>query len=72
MADDLREFIEAELAVMLRDIGTGDDTESEYFTKRALEWIEKNAADFRGQWDTRKRNIIAVRKRATQNVYDVA
>jgi|GEM_PF-6726925 hypothetical protein len=70
MADDLREFIEAELAVMLRDIGT--DTESEYFTKRALEWIEKNAADFRGQWDTRKRNIVAMRKQATQNVYDVA
>ncbi len=70
MADDLREFVEAELVVMRQDIGTDKDTESEYFTKMALEWIDKNAADFRDQWDKRKRKIVAAKKRATQKVYD--
>ena len=36
--------------------------ESEYFTKKAMEWIEKNAAGFRTEWDRKKRKIVTREK----------
>ncbi|HMD68849.1 MAG TPA: hypothetical protein VKF42_08215 [Chitinivibrionales bacterium] len=73
MADDLKRFMEAEICMMKRDIGYCRDTSSEYFTRKAIEWIEKNSAGFRAEWDRKKRKAAAgkcgVRRKAV--VYDV-
>ena len=73
MADDLKEFMEAEICVMMKEIGHCKDTDPAYFTKKALEWIEKNAAEFRAQWDRKKRKIVARKKPSQQKavIYDL-
>ena len=73
MSDDLKRLIEAEIWQMMHDIGDCRDTNSEYFTRKAIEWIERNAAGFRAEWDRKKRNVTAakcgVRRKAV--VYDM-
>lgn len=73
MADDLKRFMEAEICMMKRDIGYCRDKSSEYFTRKAIEWIEKNSAGFRVEWERKKRIETAkksgVRRKAV--VYDV-
>jgi hypothetical protein len=73
MASDLKEFMEAEICVMLKEIGRCSDANSAHFTKKALEWIEKNAAGFRAQWDRKKRKIVARKRNSRQEatVYDL-
>jgi hypothetical protein len=53
MADFFRDFIEAEVHSMLEEMG--DDCRNDPLLRRekALDWIERNAADFRINWDKR-------------------
>lgn len=62
MANELKEYLDAEIFVMMSEIGNCDDVHSEYFTKRAMEWIEKNAAGFRAQWDKKNEKIVVQKK----------
>jgi hypothetical protein len=62
VANKLKEYLDAEIFVMMREIGDCNDVHSEYFTKRAMEWIEKNAAGFRAQWDKKNKRIVAHKK----------
>jgi hypothetical protein len=50
MADCFRDFIEAEIETMSRDIDDESRKDPVRRTERLLAWIEKNAADFRGRW----------------------
>ena len=58
MADAFREYIEAELSVMLRDLGPHVQPGSTRFNMQAIKWIEKNAASFRMKWDGDSASII--------------
>lgn len=71
MTDRLREYIEAEISVMLREIGTRVRPGSKRFTQEAIAWIEKNASDFRAKWEREKEAIIGRRARALRKQYDV-
>jgi hypothetical protein len=62
VANKLKEYLDAEIFVMMREIGDCSDVHSEYFTKRAMEWIERNAAGFRAQWDKKTKKIVAQKK----------
>jgi hypothetical protein len=71
MADDLREYMQAEIFVMMKEIGARENSESAFFTQKALEWIEKNAADFRMRWDAKKRRIVGRPTRKKVKQHDV-
>jgi hypothetical protein len=55
---EFREYIKAEVNVMLNDIGPNVKPGSTRFTIRALKWIEQNAADFRMKWDREKDIVV--------------
>jgi hypothetical protein len=71
MADGFKEFMEAEICMMKRDIGPDENADSEYFTRKAIEWIEKNAAGFRMQWDRKKKKIVGRTKTRKEKTHDV-
>jgi hypothetical protein len=48
---DLREYIEAEIEVMLAEVIRVCPVESPGFNAEAIDWIEKNAAKFRKKWE---------------------
>jgi hypothetical protein len=56
--EKFREYMEAEVNVMLSDIGPDVKPGSTRFTMRALKWIEHNAADFRMKWDRKKNTVV--------------
>jgi hypothetical protein len=58
MADAFREYIEAELSVMLNDLGPHVKPGSTGFNMQAIKWIEKNAASFRMKWDGDSASIV--------------
>jgi hypothetical protein len=55
---EFREYIEAEICMMLNDLGPNVKPGSTRFAFRALQWIEQNAADFRMKWDKEKSIVI--------------
>jgi hypothetical protein len=52
MNEQFKKYMEAEISVMLGDIGADDKPDSRRFTLKALKWIKRNAADFRVRWDS--------------------
>jgi hypothetical protein len=56
--ENFREYMTAEVSVMLNDIGPEVKPGSTRFTMRALKWIEQNAADFRMKWDRGNNMVI--------------
>jgi hypothetical protein len=56
--EKFQEYMEAEVNVMLSDIGPDVKPGSTRFTMRALKWIEQNAADFRMKWDRKKNTVV--------------
>jgi hypothetical protein len=56
--EGLKEYVEAEITVMLNDIGPNVKPGSTRFAMRALKWIEQNAADFRMKWDREKDLVV--------------
>ena len=58
MNEQFKRYMEAEISVMLSDIGTDDRPDSRRFTLKALKWIEQNAADFRVKWDNDNTAVI--------------
>jgi hypothetical protein len=71
MGDDLKKYMEAEIGVMLQEIGPCENTDSEFFTQKAIEWIQKNAAGFRATWDRKNCKIVRRTKRHTVKKHDV-
>jgi hypothetical protein len=71
MADDLKEYMEAEIGVMLQEIGPCDGTESEFFTEKAIAWIQKNAAGFRMEWDKKNCKVVKRAKKRPAKKHDV-
>lgn len=55
--EGFKQYIEAEISVMINDIGPNVKPGSTRFAMRALKWIEQNAADFRMKWD-REKNLV--------------
>jgi len=45
------DYLEAQLAMMRKDIGEVRDGDIEARNKKMLEWIETNASNFREQWE---------------------
>jgi hypothetical protein len=58
MKEKFKEYMEAELSVMLSDIGNHEKPGSTRFTMKALKWIESNAADFRMKWDRENNAVV--------------
>jgi hypothetical protein len=58
MTEKFSEYMEAEVNVMLSDIGNNVKPGSTRFTFKALKWIEQNAADFRMKWDRENSAIV--------------
>lgn len=58
MTPKFSEYMEAEINVMLSDIGKAVKPGSTRFTFKALKWIEQNAADFRMKWDRENSAIV--------------
>ena len=58
MNEQFKKYMEAEISVMLSDIGTDERPDSRRFTLKALKWIERNAADFRLKWDSETNAVI--------------
>jgi hypothetical protein len=58
MKERFKEYMEAELSVMLSDIGQNEKPGSTRFTLKALKWIEVNAADFRMKWDRDNNAVV--------------
>jgi hypothetical protein len=56
--EKFKEYIEAEINVMMNDIGPNVKPGSTRFALRALKWIEHNAADFRMKWDMEKNSVV--------------
>jgi hypothetical protein len=56
--DGFKEYIEAEINVMLSDIGPNVKPGSTRFAMRALKWVERNAADFRMKWDRERSSVV--------------
>ena len=48
---ELREYLEAEIDVMLADVVRVCPVGSPDFNTEAIAWIEKNAAKFRKKWE---------------------
>jgi hypothetical protein len=71
MTDRLREYIQAQISVMIREIGPKARPGSKRFTQEAIAWIERNASDFRAKWEREKEAIIGRRVRALRKQYDV-
>jgi hypothetical protein len=53
-----KEYIDAEISIMLNDIGPNVKPGSTRFAMRALKWIEENAADFRMKWNREKNTVV--------------
>lgn len=53
-----KEYIDAEIGIMLDDIGPNVKPGSTRFAMRALKWIEENAADFRMKWNREKNTVV--------------
>jgi hypothetical protein len=51
---DFREYIETEIRTILGEMDEASRFDPERRSQRAIEWIEKHAADFRRQWNTRQ------------------
>jgi hypothetical protein len=68
MPDELKRFIQAEITLMMHDIGDCRDANSAYFTKKAIKWIEKNAAGFRVKWESEKQKVTMTKCRARRRV----
>jgi hypothetical protein len=58
MNEQFKKYMEAEISVMLSDIGTNDRPDSRRFTLKALRWIKRNAADFRVKWDNDNNAVV--------------
>ncbi|HUI93643.1 MAG TPA: hypothetical protein VLX68_15455 [Chitinivibrionales bacterium] len=71
MANGLQEYMEAEINVMLQEIGPCDNTESKFFTEQAIAWIQKNAAGFRMKWDKKNGKIVKRTKKRPAEKHDV-
>jgi hypothetical protein len=71
MADDFKEYLETEISVMLQEIGPCDNTDSEFFTQKAIAWIQKNAAGFRMEWDRKNCKIVKRTKRRAVKKHDM-
>jgi hypothetical protein len=71
MKEDLKEYMETEIGVMLQEIGPCVNTDSEYFTQKAIEWIQKNAAGFRMAWDKKSCKIVKRTKRRAVKQHDM-
>jgi hypothetical protein len=56
--EGFKKYIEAEITVMLNDIGPNVKPGSTRFAMSALKWIERNAADFRMKWDKEKNLVV--------------
>jgi elongation factor P hydroxylase len=57
MADDFKEYMETEISVMLKE--------------KAIEWIQKNAAGFRMEWDRKNCKIVKRTKRRAVKKHDM-
>jgi hypothetical protein len=71
MTDDFKEYMEAEIGVMLQEIGPSDNPDSAFFTQKAIAWIEKNAAGFRMEWDMKNCKIVKRKKRRAVKKHDL-
>jgi hypothetical protein len=71
MADGLKEYMVAEIGVMIQEIGPSENTDSEFFTQKAIEWIRKNASGFRMAWDKKNSKIVRRTKRHAVKKHDV-
>lgn len=49
--EQLRQYLKAELEVMVREMGGECKGDVDLENTRAIEWIGRNAARFRAQWD---------------------
>jgi hypothetical protein len=58
-SEGFKEYLEAEINVMMSDIGPDVKPGSTRFAFRALKWIEQNAADFRMKWDKERNTVIS-------------
>jgi hypothetical protein len=67
MADFFKEYVQDEISEMLREIGPYTNTGSKRFTGKAMAWIEKNAADFRIQWDKKNKKIVGCKRKTQVN-----
>jgi hypothetical protein len=56
--EQFKKYMEAEISVMLSDIGMSDRQDSRRFTLKALRWIKRNAADFRVKWDNDNNAVV--------------
>ncbi len=59
MKDTLKEYLDAEISVMLDELGPQVKPGSTRFNLKALKWIEQNAAQFRMKWDNKNGSIVA-------------
>jgi len=62
-----KEYMDAEISVMLDEIGPGLKPGSTRFTMKALKWIELNAADFRMKWD-KENEAVAYEPNRTRKI----
>lgn len=60
MAYTLKEFLVAEIEEIKRSVGRNDEMDRELFSRKAIEWIERNAARFRDEWSNAKGNQRSV------------
>lgn len=65
MSDDQEKFTDEKIGVMIREMQRPIRADSEYYTQKAIEWIEKNAANFRMKWDREKGKIVGQTGRAS-------
>jgi hypothetical protein len=59
MNEKFEEYMNAEICAMMKDIGKDAKPGSTRFDLKALNWIEKNAAQFRLRWDRANNKVIA-------------
>lgn len=60
MPTEFKQFIRAEVATMVRDIGEDALGDVEQLNERAIEWIRKNAVRFRDEWRRSHGEIIDI------------
>lgn len=44
-------YIESEIKAIMSELQLSDMTDKEEMNKRAIDWVNRNAADFRKNWD---------------------
>ncbi len=60
MPTEFKQFIRAEVATMVRDIGEDACGDVERLNERAIEWVRKNAVRFRNEWCRRRGQALDV------------